>query len=212
MILAHNLLVVFRRILNKLMKIMKKTIYFENNYGIKAYAKPHFHATDEMGGKIVDVNPNEVHLSFDALKDSYTHLGMSLGESPHIGLIKAIREGKDITETTYYKEEIEGRLDGRYEQPYSQSLVERHVAASMTKKDGLPIVYLAGGVLYVLDGKHRLATALIDNLSLIKCLEIPASVVGEDKYAKSILKEMKKKPRDYSINIRHLETIVYGKS
>jgi hypothetical protein len=156
---------------------------------------------------MTDINPSEVLLSFDGLNDAYTHVGMSLAESPHVGLIKAIRAGKDITETSYFKEEINGCLDGRYEHTYSLALVNKLIKASKAEKKGYPIVYRIGMSYYILDGKHRLATALVDGVSSIQSMEIPTEEVAQHIYTKMIYKNMLEKSGKYQKNIRHIESL-----
>lgn len=191
-----------------MMKIIGKTIYFENAYGVKAYAKPQFILMNEEMYKCIDVVPGKVHLSFDALKDEYSHIGIPLSESPHVGLLYTIKNGGNIKETSYYKKEVKGQLDGRYELLDCQTLIDSHMLAYSNKKKGYPIIYKVGEVYYVLDGKHRLATAFIENQTIIKCIEIPSSVVRQDKYTCDILKMMQRKPEKYNRNIQHINSLI----
>lgn len=206
--LAHNLFVLYRRIINKIMRTVGKTIYFENAYGIKAYAKPQFILMKDVKYDLIDIVPSTIHLSFDALKDEYSHVGIPLSESPHVELVKTLKEKEDIRTTSYYKKEINGRLDGRYELPDSQMLIDTHIAASKKINKRYPIIYKADNTYYVLDGKHRLATALIEKQPNIKCIEISPSVIAQDKYTLDILKRMRKKPEKYSRNIQHINSLI----
>ena len=206
-IVFHNMLAQYRRIVNKLMKLICKTVYFETNYGIKAYSKPPFTITHQNCVKLIELNPCEVLLSFDGLNDEYTHVGMPLTESPHVDLIKDLRAGDDITKTRYFKKEIKGCLDGRYEHIYSFSLVNKLIKASETKKTGNPIVYRIGTSYYVLDGKHRLATALVDDLSSIQCMEISSEEIAQHIYTKMIYKKMLNHAKKYKKNIQHIESL-----
>jgi len=206
-ILLHNTLALYRKVANKTMKLMGRTVYFETAYGIKAYSKPPFTITNQGNVRTTEINPSEVLLSFDGLKDAYTHVGMSIAESPHVELIKAIMAGEDITQTRYFKEEINGCLDGRYEHKYSHSLVERLIAASKEEKKEKPIIYRIESSYYVLDGKHRLATAIVKGLSSIQCIEIQSTEISEHVYTKMILKKMLDKPNEYKKNIQHIESL-----
>ena len=213
--LSHNILVLFRRIINKAAQIVGKPIFFSTIYGIKAYAKPRFILTNEIETQTIDVLLCDIHLGFDALKDEYTHVDMLLADSPHIGLVHAINSGADISQTAYFKEEIEGRLDGRYEQFYTMSLINSHIAASKKKKIDPPIVYRIGNSFFILDGKHRLATALMENMTKVRCVEISPLVVAQHSYTKNVLIKMRKHPKQYSKNIKHIESLsqsFYGKS
>lgn len=203
----HNTVVQYRRIVNKLMKLVGRTVYFETRYGIKAYSKPPFTITHQERVRLIELCPGKVLLSFDGLNDEYTHVGMPLTESPHVDLIKTIRAGGDITLTRYFKEEIKGCLDGRYEHKYSHSLVDKLIKASKTKKTENPIVYRIGTTYYILDGKHRLATALVDGLSSIQCIEIPSEEVVHHIYTKMIYKKMLGNAEKYKKNIQHIESL-----
>mgnify|MGYP007069884668 CR=1 FL=1 len=207
-ILLHNILVLFRRFVNKVAKVMGRTIYFSNAYGIKAYAKPRFVLAEDVETQCIDINPNDIHLSFDALKDEYTHVGMKLADSPHLGLVKTIREGGEISQTTYFKEELEGRLDGRYEQPYTDALANSHLVASKRQKSDRPIVYKVENVYFVLDGKHRLATALMERQTKVQCIEIPPKAIALHCYTKDVLRLMQKQPETYRKNIKHIESLI----
>ena len=206
-ILLHNTLALYRKVANKTMKLIGRSVYFETAYGIKAYSKPPFIITNQESVRMTVINPSEVLLSFDGLNDAYTHVGMSLAESPHVELIKAIRAGEDITKTRYFKEEINGCLDGRYEHTYSLALVNKLIKASKAVKKGYPIVYRIGETYYVLDGKHRLATAVVDGVLSVQSMEIPREEVAQHIYTKMIYKNMLENSGRYQKNIRHIESL-----
>ena len=132
---------------------------------------------------------------------------MPLAESPHVELIKAIRAGDDITQTRYFKERVNGSLDSRYEHMYIQALVNKLIKASKAEKKGYPIVYRIGMSYYILDGKHRFATALIDGVSSIKSMEISTEEVAQHIYTKMIYKKMLEKPVKYQKSIQHIESL-----
>ena len=205
--LIHNTFALYRKVVNKTIKLIGRTVYFETTYGIKAYSKPPFIISTPQNVRMTNINPSEIFLSFDGLKDDYTHVEMPLAESPHVELIKAIRRGDDIIQTRYYHEEINGCLDGRYEQLRTQSLVNKYIKASKMKKDGNPIVYRVGMSYYVLDGKHRLATALIDGVSSIPCIEIPTEELAQHIYTQMIYKKMLENSGKYQKNIQHIKSL-----
>jgi len=206
-ILLHNTLALYRKVANKTTKLIGRTVVFETAYGIKTYSKPPFIIMNQENVRMIEINPNNILLSFDGLNDVYTHVEMSLAKSPHVGLIKAIRAGEDITHTHYFKERINGSLDGRYEHTYSLTLVNKLIKASKAEKKGYPIVYRIGTNYYVLDGKHRLATALVDALSSVQCMEIPSEEVAQHIYTKIIYKKMLDHVEKYKKNIQHIESL-----
>ena len=205
----HNIRALTLRVINKFFVILKKTEYFENGVGIKAFNKPPFDVKSCQHRAFKEIDINDIYLGFDGLKDEYTHIEMSLKDSPHFELINNVFSGNDISKTQYVKEEINGRLDGRFEMAYSKSLLKLHIKLAQTanKQKNLPIVYNLGRRYYVIDGKHRLATSLICNKKTVKCIEVSSDEVANHKYSISLLEMMKRRPSEYSKNIKHLELL-----
>lgn len=113
-------------------------------------------------GKIIIVEPSNLFLSVDYLKDKYTLLDCCILDSPHYAFIEAINSGKDIKKTDYYKRFINGYLDGRHCQrernvSYFYNKNEK-AKQSIESNDYRPVVvYSWKNRYYICDGKHRAA-------------------------------------------------------
>lgn len=81
------------------------------------------------------------------------------------------------------------------------------IKVSKAVKKAYPKVYRIGESYYVLDGKHRLATALVDGVSSIQSMEIPTEEVTQHIYTKMIYKNMLENSGRYQKNIRHIELL-----
>lgn len=200
--LLQNLYVYGRKIVEKLFILTGQTLYFENHYGIKSFNCPAFNFSSDVG-KLTDVKLSDVYLCFDALKDKYTHLGESLAESPHVEMMELIQQGKDLNNSRYIKNELRSCLDNRHRQANPNKLIKRHIDAYYHRENSsIPVVYKLDGKYFALDGKHRLAKAYIHGKEIIKCVEIPAYIIGEQSYTKEIYKRMKR-TKAYQKHIRH---------
>lgn len=207
--IIHNIKAQYRRLVNKLFQIFHLTVYFENKYGIKSYNKIQFILTNKETLPIVDINPNEVYLSFDALKDEYTYLDTPLSESPHVEMIAKLQKGEEIGDTSYVDGELKGSLDGRYELPNKSKLIQLHKqAAKSLSQKGFPILYKLGSRYYVMDGKHRLASAFVRDEKCIRCVVVPLSTIAEHEYTQGIYKKMKTLGRSYRKNMDHIQHIM----
>lgn len=192
-----------RKIIDKFFRAIGKAYYFENKYGIKSFNAPPFDISKNYNNQIVTVHLSDVYICFDALKDKYTHLGMPLSDSPHVEMIRFILQKRDLKECRYIKEEIQGCLDNRHKQIDSAALIARHVKASKKKKEErLPTVYRLGEKYYALDGKHRMARAFVQGQNTMRCIEIPAMVVGKQQYTKDLYLKMKRK-NSYTKHLEH---------
>ena len=88
--IRHNVKVYIRRIFNKFCVLNGITIYFENHYGVKTYNKVKFVLSPNMPCVTITINPQDVFLSYDALKDDYTYVDSPLTRSPHVDMIKKV--------------------------------------------------------------------------------------------------------------------------
>lgn len=208
-IVIHNIIVYYRKIVNYFCRVINKTVYFENKYGVKAYNKIKFCISETNKYPLVELNPAEVYLGFDALKDEYTHLETKIPQSPHADMIRRIYNNENIKDSQYVKDELLGSLDGRYEMLDRKSLMVKHKEYTLSNNKGdLPLVYYVGTRYYVLDGKHRLSSALINQERLVTCVNVPLLTIANHAYTQGILFKMKRTPDKYSKNIRHIEEMV----
>lgn len=207
--LEHNIIAYYRKLVNKIFCVMKVTVYFENRYGVKSYNKKKFSIPQECDCQTVNVNPSDIYLSFDALKDEYTHLDTSLASSPHVEMIQRIYNHEDITHSLYILEEIRSSLDGRFELIDDLNLIKGHIAAALSnKKSKMPLVYILRGRYYVLDGKHRLAASLIQKDKFVPCMLVPLQFIANDVYTQGVYRRMKYAEYSYRRNINHIKEIL----
>ncbi len=131
----------------------------------------------------VTINPNDLFIGPDFLKDKYTLLDSCIAESPHRTFIEGILNGQDMLHSEYMNRLVEGKLDGRpiTLRPrtlliYKKKCEERY--AMIKRGDYEPVqVYNIGGKYYIKDGKHRAALCAILDVP-VKCEVIAASFSG----------------------------------
>lgn len=198
-----------RMLLHKVCKALHISAYFEMDKGIKGYNRPLFRIPSDIKLESVTINPNEVYLSYDGLRDELTHVEKSIVDSPHVDMINRLKKGLDIQDCDYVRGEIEGYLDGRFEQLDSYDLVEFHIKKFMAKQNSeKPLVYSINDKYYVLDGKHRIATAVVFNEQSIECCVLPLSYLINYRYTRDLYKAMCKRGDRYSKNIKHIKSII----
>lgn len=207
--IPHNIIAQYRRLVNHFFKRINTTLYFKNRYGVKAYNKSQFKISINDSYSIIGINPEEIYLGFDALKNEYTYLDTRLPDSPHVDLIRHITNNEDIYHTRYVQDEIAGRLDGRYELVDNHMLVTRHYecAKTPTNKE-YPIVYVLNQRYYVIDGKHRLSMAFLNKETNVLCIIIPLQKIANHSYTIGIFNKMKKVGDCYSKNLEHLREMM----
>lgn len=208
--LSNYILVKYRLIVHRFWKLLHHTYYFDNGYGVKAYNKALFCLSNSYSHKLKTIEISCIRLGFDALRDEFTHLDISILNSPHYELINAIYNGVDISKTSYVQDEIKGCLDGRYEVGPLDSLIKKHIEANSQNNNKPPIVYQIGDSFYVIDGKHRIAKAAFEGNLSITCCIIPCSVVANHIYTRNILRYMKQSQRAkyYTKNINHINSML----
>lgn len=187
------------------------TRLYESNVGVK-YVMPIFNPTINGVSDVFLLQPNELFLDFDALKDKYTLCDVAVSESPHLGFLQCLNKGGNIKETEYIKRFEKGTIDIRV--PYhvtSRDLWIFKNTFDSRKKEVESgqyepvVVYLLGGKYYIADGKHRAAMCALLKQP-VKCVLINNSYL-EDSFYGWILKKMKKHPSLYKTNISFFEQL-----
>lgn len=207
--LSHNNVVRMRMLLHKVCKAFRISVYFQMDKGIKGYNRPLFKIPDEVNFDTVTIAPTDVYLSYDGLKDEYTHVEKNIADSPHVDLIRRLKDGHDICNCEYVHGEINGCLDGRFEQYDSPELIKFHRKKFIeSNTTSAPLLYLLCGKYYVLDGKHRLATAVVNHESSVVCRVLSLELIAFYQYTIDLLLAMRKYPCKYKKNIAHLELIL----
>lgn len=208
MILFHNLSVIILKFIDKILRFINCNCYYENKYGIKDFASPSFVLNDNPLITIIYLNPADVFLSFDGLKDQYTLIERSISDSPHVELIRLINSGKDISECDYIKRETNGFLDHRDKQFFGGKIINYHLEKNKkNNRERLPIVYKLDDKYYVLDGKHRFASSYLSGDDSIKCKEVPCKLVSDWGYLRKLYSILKKK-KGYSKQMNHIDRLM----
>ena len=195
-----------RLFMHRVYKLFGRTHYYESEYGIKGYNRPAFHIECET--ESITVDPGEVRLSFDGLKDEYTLLDKKIEESPHLELMRLLENGEDPSKCSYVQRELKGCLDGRYEIPLPDHK-KSYLKAKAELESGnykRPMIYQLEGKWYVMDGKHRLAMNVLLGKNC-ECSVIPMEELKKDRYMLQLYDKMKQK-NSYGRNIKHIESIL----
>lgn len=206
--IIHNISVIILRITDKLMSFLRYSCFYENKYGIKDFASQSFKLSDHNKVAIVELNPADVYLSFDGLKNQYTLIDKPISESPHVELIRLINMGEDISACDYVKRETNGFLDHRDKEFISEKIINYHLEKNkMCDISRQPIVYKLDNKYYVLDGKHRFASAFLSGEESVKCKEVSCKEIAEWKYLCKLYSIVKNK-KVYSKQLDHIEKLM----
>lgn len=172
---------IFWKFMNKIARWLNLFWAFKSSVGIKQLNMSRLVNPGKWTGTSCEMDPAQLLLGPDFLKDQYTLLGTSLADSPHYSLVKTIAEGGRIEDTDYFHRFRSATLDWRLWQS-SRSNSSKFVnsfekSKSEILEDKYPpiIVYKVSDKKYVFDGKHRAAMCLLYGHS-VKCIEVDSSV------------------------------------
>jgi hypothetical protein len=139
-----------------------------------------------VSGEPVLVEPDRLRLGWDVLRDRYTLLETTVGASPHFRWVRSLAESGAEPDHVYIERVARGTLDWQSPQPVSPDRVERtrrQVREWLERIDRaeplLVRVAWIGGEPYLIDGKHRAATA---HLRGVEVLCEDATAVYRDSY------------------------------
>ncbi len=195
------------RFLNRMCKLFNKTIYYKTKYGIKVLNRKSDSEIQYVSESVL-LNPNELYLGIDGLKDEYSSAGISCDNSPHADLMNKCLIG-DLSDSYYIRNERIGALDGRDTVFYNDSFHFEQFRKNLSQieKDYKPVkYYVIDGIKYIADGKHRASLCAIQNRK-VKCCEIRLGQSTID-YFKNLVSVMEKRPELYSKNLCLLRKII----
>lgn len=121
------------------------------------------HLSKPINDDVFYLLPKDLFLGVDFLIDKYTLLKCPLENSPHVGFMKSLRDGEELSQTEYIHRFESGTLDGRRGVPYIKdfSRYKSKFAQRMLEFNNMSIepvlVYKVSDCYYVYDGKHRAA-------------------------------------------------------
>ncbi|MCR5836549.1 MAG: hypothetical protein K6G88_08575 [Lachnospiraceae bacterium] len=194
-------------IIEKIMCKMGKRFSYETVTGIKVL-NPFFIDAEEYVTGECEIDPKKLLLGIDFLNDDNTLIGINIIKSPHYSLMKSLYKGENIEGNEYIERMKRGALDER--RPIIGYLSDNYFEKTFVKVLNLlqnkgcePIyIYEIDGRMFILDGKHRAATASLIGTSSVKC-----KIVSSEGIKKSISNEsleIMKKTGKYS---KHLELL-----
>lgn len=158
------------------------------------------------------LNPEDMLLDMDFLRDEYTLCNCPITDSPHYELMRTLSQGGDIAKTSYIRRFRTGTLDWRnpmivsskdihhFEQTYSKRCQE------IQSDTYLPIqVYNYNGRYYILDGKHRAALCALMGRQ-VRCIEVSHDFLY-DSFNAWMFEKMKTEPNSFKKNIEFIEGV-----
>lgn len=117
---------------------------------------------------IVILEPKQLFLSIDLLKDKYSLLGCNILCSPHYNFMVALENEKPLKDTDYINRYKNGTLDARFphiakDYAYFKDKYKK-MKILVTNNNIEPVsVYKIGTQYYIKDGKHRAALCALLN-------------------------------------------------
>lgn len=203
---------IVRVLIGRPLKILNKSYYYHTTYGVKVINRPAV-IDSSFPQEIIQLQPSELHLGMDFLKDPYTLLNKPLSESPHFYMVNKCRDNC-LDETDDY---IIRRRNGYLDNLDSLSFSSLTCSNSYRKKemalkncegnDHYPILfYVVDDVKYILDGKHRASMALLFSKPL-EGIKVPLSYFNPI-YLENLIREMKYSAYEYEKNHAFIKKIL----
>ena len=196
----------FYSLLNKICIVIKRSITYQTKYGIKVLNP--FFPTVNSTESIKYIDPANLYLGVDFLKDKYTNLNTNLLNSPHFKLMLCLRNNESYFSTEYVNRMLLGCLDERppiisyynnhsyFEECYKKSLNE-----IVTSSYSPITVFKVRDNYYIHDGKHHAAVAAMLGKQ-VKCLELNSIDVYNSFCGKAI--EIASTSKNYDKHLRFL--------
>lgn len=158
-----------------------------------------------------DVDAAELSLGIDGLRDRHTLIDVPLAESPHVSLMEALNEGRRVDESDYVLRARDGRLDMRPPREMTSAVVQQlrdRFAECMSALDGgatfdVKVVRFERR-LYIADGKHRAACALIRGRP-VRCEDV--TPIYYDSFFFWVRRRMTENAHLYTKHLRLLDAI-----
>ena len=158
-----------------------------------------------------DVDPADLSLGIDGLRDRHTLIDVPLAESPHASLMGALSGGRTLDESDYVVRVRDGRLDMRPPREITNAVLEElhdRFAECMTALEGgatldVKVVRFEGR-LYIADGKHRAACALLRGRP-VRCEDV--TPIYYDSFFFWVRRRMTENAHVYTKHLRLLDAI-----
>jgi len=172
----------FKRIEEEVFKRLHIVRFYSKAVGLKNTNASILISYSHSSGNIHTIDSSKLHLGPDYLKDQYTLLDCPITESPHVGFMAALMNGKPIKETDYIRRFLNGTLDWRSplimpkDKMRFQKKFERSLSEIQSGEYPPAVVYLQGGKYYIYDGKHRAALCALLGRP-VRCMVIENDIV-----------------------------------
>ena len=194
-------------VVNRIFKIFGWHAVFVNTSGVKCINQS-LNSDYLRSLKVIEeieLNPVNLYLGFDGLKDDFTLLDSSVKDSPHFEFLNNLFHNKGYRKSDYFNRFVGGKLDLRCNQwpvLYNfYTLFKLKKELIETGQNPPVLVTKINEKYYILDGKHNAALSIVLNKN-VRCLllETPYS----HPFFKSLLKKMKTREEFFSKNIGFL--------
>jgi len=195
-----------RKLIRRIFQLFGWSTFYFTKTGLK-YINPKVNYKKDLELKKKMLQPDELFLFADGLRDEFTLLDKPIKKSPHYQLMEDLKNGFDIENNLYINYAAKGKLDMRDETFYpmcyyverfkkQESLIENNKATPIK-------VFPLNGKYYILDGKHRAALfALLDKE--IKSL-IVTNLPGISFFKKTLQQLENSKSKEFKRNIALLK-------
>jgi len=205
------------KIQNKINRICKRfdvSILYQTTVGIKCTNQL---VSSDMfnyfaSGETKYVPAENLWLTFDGLKDSYTLLYRSVADSPHFELMQLLQKGTDLNHSDYLRRVVDGTLDFRPAKKISPNHIRFLRNSYSAKINSIqaevyqPIkVFKVGDKYYIADGKHTAAMCALVGINA-KCIDV--SLVVYDSFFWWVYRKMLKNKKDYSKHIKYFGSLL----
>ena len=178
----------FENAIERILRLVGCSYTYVSSTGVKTL-NPSSVCLNKSIVKKHEIDPTQLYLGIDGLKDEYSLLDTNILDSPHYSLVKRLNGNLQIEESDYVLRMINGSLDERraiigYLKDHYFENTFRLAYNSLQEKKYSPIItYQVNGRYYILDGKHRAATAALLGINSVKC------VIVEKKVAEKCISE-----------------------
>lgn len=202
----------FYRGLNKLFTIINVAVRYNSRCGVKRINSLEFYFDNDASSDLdyIFIDPSELFLSSDSLKDNYTLLDIPLSKSPHYGFMRALDNGEDLLRLDYVKRLKIGALDDLVAKPFGYKEIQlrrdkyHQMKLKVLSNTYDPVtVYKLNGRIYIRDGKHRAALCCLLSKP-VKCniLSTPCEIPLKILWTRTI---MLKRAKEYKKALKFID-------
>lgn len=169
-----------QRIINRICKSLDISLFYESDAGIKCIngAWRYSMLPYVSRGEVQLLPAESLYMCADRLKDSYTLLNTKIMSSPHFELMQILRDGGDLSRSTYIQRLAKGTLDPRTPvrvgDQYFQVLRNKYAQMSKLIESGKyePVqLIVVSGQYFIADGRHTAALCALKNIAP-KCVDV----------------------------------------